>query len=65
MLRPDWSNLGVGYYLTQKHCECAENLPNCCDDGLQITLAESRFMTQAEQRYVAIVGDALAIAWAL
>ena len=25
-LRPDWSNLGVGYYLTQKHCECAENL---------------------------------------
>ena len=64
-LRPDWSNLGVGYYLTQKHCECAGNLPNCCDDGWQITLAGSRFLTQAEQRYVAIEGEALAIAWAL
>ena len=64
-LRPDWSNLGLGYYLTQKHCECSSYLPDCCEDGWQITLAGSRFLTDAEQNYVAIEGEALAIAWAL
>jgi len=32
-LRTDWSNLGVGYYLSQKHCECQSELPDCCEDG--------------------------------
>ena len=64
-LRTDWSNLGVGYYLSQKHCDCQSKLPDCCEDGWQITLAGSRFLIGPEQRYVAIEGEALAVAWAL
>ena len=64
-LRTDWSNMGVGYYLSQKHCECSSNLPGCCEDGWQVTLAGSRFLIGAEQRYVAIEGEALSVAWAL
>jgi len=64
-LRTDWSNLGIGYYLSQKHCDCDSKLPDCCEDGWQVTLAGSRFLIGPEQRYVAIEGEALALAWAL
>ena len=47
-LRPDWSKLGIGYFLSQKHCDCATTLPGCCDDGWKITLAGSRFLTPTE-----------------
>ena len=62
-LRTDWSKKGIGYYLSQKHCDCASELPGCCEEGWLITL--SRFLQQAEQRYAAIEGEALAVAWAL
>ena len=45
--------------------KCPSQLPNCCEDGWQITLAGSRFLTGAEQRYAPIEGEALAIAWSL
>ena len=64
-LRSDWSNQGIGYYLSQKHCDCPSNLPDCCEDGWQVTIAGSRFLTGAEQRYAPIEGEALGIAWAL
>ena len=64
-LRTDWSSNGVGYYLSQKHCNCQSELPGCCENGWHITLAGSRFLVGAEQRYVAIEGEALSIAWAL
>ena len=64
-LRTDWSKQGIGYYLSQKNCECTSKLPGCCEDGWQVTLAGSRFLIGAEQRYVAIEGEALSIAWAL
>ena len=64
-LRPDWSSRGLGYFLLQKHCSCESNLPNCCPDGWKVTLAGSRFLTGAEERYAAIEGEALAIAWGL
>lgn len=64
-LRPDWSSRGIGYFLLQKHCNCASDLPNCCPDGWKVTLAGSRFLTGAEERYAAIEGEALAIAWGL
>ena len=64
-LRPDWSKEGMGYFLLQKHCECDSELPECCADGWKITLAGSRFLKGPEQRYVAIEGEALAIAWGL
>ena len=64
-LRPDWSTQGIGYFLLQKHCSCNARLPDCCPDGWKVTLAGSRFLTGAEQRYAAIEGEALAVAWGL
>ena len=64
-LRPDWSCRGVGYFLLQQHCNCPSDAPDCCPSGWRITLAGSRFLTSAEQRYAAIEGEALAVAWGL
>jgi len=64
-LRPDWSRCGIGYFLLQKHCSCTSGIPDCCTGGWRITLADSRFLSSAEQRYAAIEGEALAVAWGL
>lgn len=64
-LRPDWSKRGLGYFLLQKHCGCSASLPGCCQNGWHITLAGSRFLSSAEQRYAPIEGEALAVAWGL
>ena len=64
-LRPDWSNRGIGYFLLQKHCACPSTLPDCCSSGWRVTLAGSRFLSSAEQRYSPIEGEALAVAWGL
>ena len=64
-LRPDWSKKGIGYTLIQKHCKCDLLIPECCSDGWKITLAGSRFLNGAEERYAAIEGEALAVAWGL
>ena len=64
-LRPDWSRQGVGYYLSQKHCECDSHLPDCCENGWKVTLVGSRFLHGAEERYAPIEGEALAVAWGL
>ena len=64
-LRSDWSKQGIGFYLSQKHCSCNSNLPNCCEDGWRITLCGSRFLKKSEERYAPIEGEALAVAWAL
>ena len=64
-LRPDWSKRGIGYFLLQQHCSCLPGVPDCCPGGWKITLAGSRFLNSAEQRYAAIEGEALAVAWGL
>ena len=64
-MRPDWSKQGIGYFLTQRHCNCPSGLPNCCDEGWKVTLAGSRFLSDTESRYAAVEGEALAIAWGL
>ena len=64
-LRPDWSNRGVGYFLLQQHCNCPSGIPDCCQGGWRVTLAGSRFLSSAEQRYAAVEGEALAVAWGL
>ena len=65
-LRTDWSKNGIGYLLSQKHCNCAGNRSyGCCPDGWKITLAGSRFLTPADKNYAAVEGEALAVAWAL
>ena len=61
-IRPDWSGQGIGYFLSQKHCPCDSCLRDCCTDGWIVTLAGSRFLTSAEQRYAPIGGEALAVA---
>ena len=40
-------------------------MPNCCETGWRIVLAGSRFLSAAEKNYVAVEGEALAIAWSL
>ena len=55
-LRPDWSKQGIGYFLYQKHCACSGRLPDCCQSGWKITLAGSRFLSGAEERYAAVEG---------
>ena len=64
-LRPDWSGRGIGYFLLQQHCSCDVGMPDCCPGGWKITLAGSRFLAGAEERYAPIEGEALAIAWGL
>jgi len=64
-LRPDWSKTGIGFFLSQKHCNCLKLSPDCCKDGWRITLAGSRFLRSAETRYAPVEGEALAIAWSL
>ena len=62
-LRPHWSRRGIGYFLLQQHCSCPSGIPDCCPGGWRISLAGSRFLSSAEQRYAAIEGEALAVAW--
>ena len=64
-LQTDWSKVGIGYFLSQKHCNCVSRAPGCCEHGWKITLAGSRFLKPAESRYAPVEGEALAIAWAL
>ncbi len=61
----DRSKNGIGYFLSQKHCDCATALQGCCDDGWKITLAGSGFLAPTEQRYASIECEALAVAWGL
>ena len=64
-LRTDYSDIGVGYFLSHKHCACAGVTPGCCSDGWHITLAGSRFLKPEETRYTPVEGEVLAIAWSL
>jgi len=64
-LRPDWSKVGIDFFLSPKHCDCSQITQHCCEHGWKITLAGSRFLRSAEARYVPVEGEALAIAWSL
>ena len=65
-LLTDWSKTGIGFVVLQQHCRCSgSERPFCCKDGWKLALCGSRHLTPAEQRYAAVEGEALAIAWAL
>ena len=62
----DWSKLGLGFLVLQKHCKCSmEKAPRCCEEGWQIVFAGSKKCSGAESRYAPIEGEALGVAWAL
>ena len=65
-LLTDWSDIGVGFFLKQKHCDCEVNEgPNCGPDHWRMVLAGSRFTKDAETRYSPVEGEALAVVYAL
>ena len=61
----DWFKTGIGYFLSQKHCQCSDITPTCCPDGWKLILAGSRFTKPAESRYHPVEGEALAVAYVL
>ena len=64
-LAPDFSGIGVGFFLLQKHCSCPGKTPTCCRIGWHLTLVGSRFLHDAETRYAPIEGECLAVAYGL
>ena len=64
-LATDWSKTGIGFWLSQKHCECVSDQPFCCKIGWKTTLVGSRFTQPAESRYAPVEGEALAVAYSL
>ena len=64
-LAPDFSGIGIGFFLLQKHCSCPGKTPTCCRIGWHLTLVGSRFLHDAETRYAPIEGECLAVAYGL
>ena len=64
-LATDYSGVGIGFFLLQKHCSCSGTTPTCCKSGWQLTLVGSRFLHDAETRYAPIEGECLAVAYGL
>ena len=61
-LATDWSQKGIGFSLTQKHCDCQGTVdPNCGGGHWKLIFAGSRFTKDAESRYAPIEGEALAL----
>ena len=59
----DWCKTGMGFWLTQKRCNCTTVRPGCCTTGWQTVYVGSRFCSSAETRYHPICGEAAAAAW--
>ena len=64
-ISPDYSEVGLGYFMYQKYCNCNSTVTTCCPSGWRITLAGSRFLHESEQNYWPTEGEMLAVAWAL
>ena len=61
-----WCKDGVGFSLTQKHCEYPEAAdPNCGIDHWKIVFAGSKTKNPAQRRYVPIEGECLAAVYGL
>ena len=64
-LSSDWSRIGTGFSLIQKHCNCNSDTPHCCADGWKLVFAGSQFNNKAESNYSPIEGECLAVVKAL
>ena len=62
---PDWSKVGVGYFMSQKYCECLEITPICCNGGWKVCMVGSSFNSPAEANYAPIEGECLGVASSL
>ena len=61
-LATDWSKQAMGFWLTQKFCQCTGPVrPGCCKTGWQTVYCDSRFCSPAESRYHPIEGEACAL----
>ena len=66
MLITDWSKLGIGFVLLQKHCSCKDDTdPTCCEGGWKLVYCNSRALSPEEVGYVPIEGEGLGVTWAL
>ena len=61
----DWSKIGTGFSLMQKHCTCNSDIPTCCREGWKLVFAGSQFNNKAEAKYAPIEGECLAVVKAL
>ena len=64
-LTTDWSKVGTGFSLSQKHCKCISESIGCCRDGWKLVFAGSKFNNAAESRYAPIEGECLGVVRAL
>ena len=66
-LATDWSKWASGFWLTQKHCQCLQEVtkPGCCNEGWQTVFCGSKFNSPAESNYAPIEGEAMSAAWAM
>ena len=65
-LATDWSKTGLGYTLSQKHCNCpGPAKPNCKPGHWKLVFAGSRFTRGPETRYAPIEGETLAVVYGL
>ena len=64
-LATDWSRVGMGCWLCQKHCGCESTSPGCFSSGWQTVFWGSRFCSPAEARYAPIEGEATSGAWGM
>ena len=56
-LATDWSKTGIGFTLSQKHCQCRGPAnPGCGEGHWKLVYVGSRFLKDAETRYAPIEG---------
>ena len=55
----DWSVVGLGHTLKQKHCDCMPITTRCCKSGWKVVAFASRFCHPAESNYSPVEGEAL------
>ena len=64
-ISPDWSKVGVGYFMSQTYCSCLEITPICCSGGWNVCMVGSSFNSPTEANYAPIEGECLGVASSL
>ncbi len=65
-LTTDWSKMGLGFSLMQKHCKCTGKPdPNCGVGHWKLVFAGSKTTNEAQSRYSPTEGECLAAAYGL